>query len=117
MRNEDWVEIKKKHRAITCEEAFSLVDDVIDTLIEVGNGTTDEMLHEGADKLFVVRDCYIRNCEKPKGRWILQEKGLIVTAYKCSACGRIVRDDSGYDVSKDYPFCHCGADMRGKQDG
>ena len=44
---------------ITREEAFSLIDDVIDTLIEVGNGTTEDMLHEAADKLLVVRDCFI----------------------------------------------------------
>lgn len=50
--------------------------------------------------------------ERKKGKWIMLDKGLIVTSYKCSECGRTVRDDTGYDVSKDYPFCHCGADMR-----
>lgn len=54
--------------------------------------------------------------ERKKGKWIEQEKGIHVTSYKCSECGRIVRDDTGYDVSHDYPFCHCGADMRGDQD-
>ena len=49
--------------------------------------------------------------EWKKGRWIMLDKGLIVTAYKCSECGRTVRDVTGYDVSEDYPFCHCGADM------
>ena len=38
------------------KEVFGLIEDVLDTLIEVGNGTTDEMLHEAADKLFRVRD-------------------------------------------------------------
>ena len=37
-------------------KVFGLIEDVLDTLIEVGNGTTDEMLHEAADKLFMVRD-------------------------------------------------------------
>ena len=57
--------------------------------------------------------------ERKTGKWIMKYKGSAVTSYKCSECGRIVRDDTGYDVSKDYPFCHCGADMRqrGKQDG
>lgn len=45
------------------------------------------------------------------GRWIATEKGVKVTAYKCSDCGRVVWDDTGYDVSKDYPYCHCGAKM------
>ena len=33
-----------------------LLEDVLDTLVEVGNGVTDEQLHEAADKLFKVRD-------------------------------------------------------------
>jgi DNA-directed RNA polymerase subunit RPC12/RpoP len=50
--------------------------------------------------------------EKPKtGHWIEEEKGLHITVYKCSECGRTVMDDSGYDVNVDYPFCHCGAKM------
>lgn len=51
--------------------------------------------------------------ERKAGKWITYTKGSVVTAYKCSECGRTVRDDTGYDVAKDYPFCHCGADMRG----
>lgn len=52
--------------------------------------------------------------ERKMGKWITYTKGSVVTAYKCSECGRTVRDDTGYDVAKDYPFCHCGADMRGE---
>ena len=50
--------------------------------------------------------------ERLKGEWKELFRGIHVTDYKCSCCGRTVRDDTGYDVSKDYPFCHCGADMR-----
>jgi hypothetical protein len=50
--------------------------------------------------------------KKKKGRWIVQKKGCKLTSYKCSKCGRYIIDDTGYDVKKDYPFCHCGADMR-----
>ena len=35
--------------------AFGIIEDVLDTLIEVGNGVTDEMLHAEADKLFGLR--------------------------------------------------------------
>ena len=72
---------------------------------------------------YVISDCLnkIVNLppapERKTGRWIMKYKGSAVTSYKCSECGRIVRDDTGYDVSKDYPFCHCGADMREGQDG
>ena len=47
------------------------------------------------------------------GKWIEELRGIMVTEYRCSECGRLVRDDTGYDVAKDYPFCHCGAKMDG----
>ena len=50
--------------------------------------------------------------ERKKGRWIVIVKGCKLTSYKCSECGRYIANDTGYDVKKDYPFCHCGADMR-----
>ena len=51
---------------------------------------------------------------KPRtGKWIKELRGIMVTEYRCSECGRLVRDDTGYDVAKDYPFCHCGAKMEG----
>lgn len=37
-------------------EAEIILEDIIDTLIEVGNGTTDKQLHEAADKLLNFRD-------------------------------------------------------------
>jgi hypothetical protein len=37
-------------------KAREVLEDVIDTLIEVGNGTTDQDLHEAADKLIAFRD-------------------------------------------------------------
>ena len=58
----------------------------------------------------------IKTLEQPErktGKWILVEESIKVAAYKCSECGRTVWTDKGYDVMKDYPFCHCGADMRG----
>lgn len=51
--------------------------------------------------------------KKTQGEWVCREKGMYVSQYACSICGRTVMDDTGYDVSKDYPFCHCGADMKG----
>lgn len=41
---------------ITNNEAKLLIEDVLDTLSEVGNGVTDKMLHEACDKLFKFRD-------------------------------------------------------------
>lgn len=53
--------------------------------------------------------------ERKKGKWIEFPNHM---AYKCSECGRIIQTTDGRrNVSKHYPFCHCGADMRGEQDG
>lgn len=51
--------------------------------------------------------------ETPTADWVESMIGLHVTAYKCSKCGRVVMDDTGYDVVKDYPYCNCGAKIKG----
>ena len=50
-----------------------------------------------------------------KGRWI--EMLSYKHTYKCSECGRLLVNitDGRNNVSKNYPYCHCGADMRGEQ--
>ena len=53
--------------------------------------------------------------ERSKGKWIAKAIGSKTTWYVCSECGRSVIDDTGYDIVESYPFCHCGADMRGEQ--
>ena len=54
--------------------------------------------------------------ERPQGDWILIDDVTDpldhLNRHKCSACGRIIRVYDGQTLS-DYPFCHCGADMRG----
>lgn len=45
------------------------------------------------------------------GKWMAQERGIHTTKYRCSECGRVVWDDTGYDVCIDYPYCNCGARM------
>lgn len=49
------------------------------------------------------------------GKWIkITKDGITPIEYICSNCGRTVK--SYYDeyiITKDFPFCHCGADMRG----
>lgn len=42
------------------EEAMLLIEKVLDTLVEVGNGVTNEHLHEAADQLFRARDIFER---------------------------------------------------------
>ena len=54
--------------------------------------------------------------ERIKGHWI--EITLRNHTYKCSVCGRLLVNitDGKNNVAKNYPYCHCGADMRGEQD-
>lgn len=51
----------KNKEILTKEESSFLLEEVIDTLIEVGNGVTDEQLHESADYLLYFRDFYFKN--------------------------------------------------------
>lgn len=55
--------------------------------------------------------------ESVKGHWI--EITSRNHTYKCSVCGRLLVNitDGKNNVAKNYPYCHCGADMRGGVDG
>ena len=56
-----------------------------------------------------------KESKRVKGRWIemLSYKNH---TYKCSECGRLLVNitDGRNNVSKHYPYCHCGADMKGE---
>jgi len=52
------------------------------------------------------------------GRWIevrrhMDADGCIVTDYKCSECGFMLRDTNPDDRDSEFYCYHCGADMRG----
>lgn len=51
--------------------------------------------------------------DRPQGEWI--DIGTISHSYKCSVCGRtLFHITVGKNhVAKYYPYCHCGAKMRG----
>ena len=52
--------------------------------------------------------------ERPQGEWIKDGIGGI-GSYRCSLCGRVICTSiTNNKPYEDYPFCHCGADMRGK---
>ena len=52
--------------------------------------------------------------ERIKGHWIAITSWN--NTYKCSVCGRLLVNitDGKNKVAKNYPYCHCGADNRGK---
>ena len=53
---------------------------------------------------------------RPQGEWI--DIGTISHSYKCSVCGRtLFHITVGKNhVAKYYPYCHCGACMKGIKD-
>ena len=55
--------------------------------------------------------------ERINGHWV--EIASSNHTYKCSVCGRLLVNitDGKNNVAKNYPYCHCGADMRGEQYG
>ena len=57
-----------------------------------------------------------------KGHWILNENQGVQAVgnltYHCSECGREISSKYHGKISllKEYPFCYCGADMRGEKE-
>ena len=79
-----------------------------------GNCTYDEKLYE---KIMQILDRRIKQLpsaqpERIKGHWV--EIASSNHTYKCSVCGRLLVNitDGKNNVAKNYPYCHCGADMR-----
>lgn len=48
-----------------------------------------------------------------RGEWQFIRKTADGGDFKCSVCGRIVTTNSFVRI-ENFPFCHCGADMRGE---
>lgn len=51
--------------------------------------------------------------KRPQGEWKLADKVNLKFIYKCSECGRRVGVYTDSELANMYPFCHCGAAMRG----
>ena len=62
------------------------------------------------------------NFSRPQGEWIMQRHDMDGCFYTCSNCGRMIRvslfidDPEDNETLADYPFCHCGAKMIGKEE-
>lgn len=53
---------------------------------------------------------------RERGRWEQVQRWATKAKYRCSVCGREIMSAVTVNIEK-YPFCHCGADMRGEEDG
>ena len=58
----------------------------------------------------------VPSADRPQGEWI--SIGTISHSYKCSVCGRTLFHTTvgKSHVAKNYPYCHCGAKMKGADD-
>ena len=78
---------------------------------------TDYLVGEKPRRAFteVLRELPSAQPERIKGHWV--EIASSNHTYKCSVCGRLLVNitDGKNNVAKNYPYCHCGADMRGGQ--
>ena len=85
------------------------IEPAIDTLKALG-------ALEDVDPAKVLQEYCDTQPERIKGHWV--EIASSNHTYKCSVCGRLLVNitDGKNNVAKNYPYCHCGADMRGEQD-
>jgi len=49
------------NKTMTDDDTIIIIEGILDTLVEVGNGVTDEMLHKQCDYLFAFRDLWMKN--------------------------------------------------------
>lgn len=104
-----------EQRLISLDEAIARIKD--DGIL--GNGYSDD---ERIDDVIDMLECCHEVEARPvvHGRWLFVTKGQHTSVYVCSKCNRAVTVVCDEDIreeklAKDYPYCHCGADMRGIQ--
>lgn len=67
------------------------------------------VFHHDADMLQALDMAIEALKERPKGEWTPSFKNI---EYKCSICGRVVNRGAWEEVTKEFPYCHCGAKMK-----
>lgn len=135
--NEEWLRMKNlidKYQAekevpevkgdlISRSALLARVDEERKYLIARGQTGAEHILVKNfrdlIDNAPTVKNEYMRGYEaaereykRPQGEWIKVRPFL----HKCSICGRTLKDVFDDELASDYPFCHCGADMRGKDE-
>ena len=107
---------------MTSEEIIA----ILESYKSFEDNRTEELSYHGYDNSKASRkrkealDEAIKALSVPKkGEWVYVGDGggfLNVECWKeynCSICGRRVRLGRRKDLLSEFPFCHCGADMRG----
>lgn len=81
------------------------------TAEEIDNAPTIAINCKDCDGYEAGYSAGLNDAERSKGEWklsVISKSGI--DWYKCSVCGREIHTTE--EMLKDYPFCHCGADMR-----
>ena len=86
--------------------------------VDYSNSALEERIAELEEALEELRP---KVPDRPKGKWIMNHNptNLYGDMYRCSVCSRtiILEPDFKFkpcEILKQYPYCHCGADMRGE---
>lgn len=101
----------KKSDLISRQDAIDAINHIcpIDT-------EYDCALLDRVDVRYVLSDLPSAEPERKKGEWVYDGKRGRFPACKCSICGHY--ENADWAMLQGVNFCpHCGADMRGEQDG
>lgn len=112
----DWIEkAKDKETKIRASAVKAFIGEVIMTIDNAPSVNVKDQIAGAYNEGYM---CGNKEAEKarPQGEWIkITKNGTIPVEYICSVCGRKIFDNYELSVPQSvyYPFCHCGADMRG----
>jgi len=105
-------------RTIDADALKELFSEVIGRIAQKPemNGNLEHMIRASAMVIQMIDDAPSVQPEHKTGHWIAITSRN--NTYKCSVCGRLLVNitDGKNKVAKNYPYCHCGADMRGEQE-
>lgn len=130
----------KNSEAVSREAVIRLVEQYPNIIGNRCSGLISDIKHlpsvkpqytdEEIDKAQAVEQAYVdkmveltvEETKRPKGKWILNDyqgvQAVGYLRYHCSECGREICSKYHGKISllKEYPYCHCGAEMEGEED-
>lgn len=93
------------------------VTSIIDNAPTVEPETIKEL---GSEMLGIIKNVMpqiieiAKENQRPQGKWIkLKASTIGHKSYCCSVCGAYLDTFEDENLKEDYPYCHCGAQMRG----
>ena len=82
---------------------------------ELANKNIQKEIEEKSKEDFL-KICKQEEPERMKGKWIRITQGATLEKYMCPFCHRTIETYGVEELLKiRYPYCHCGADMRGEE--